>query len=102
MPSESHTAFDSDSDSYQSEPNLHTTPSSPMDGAKSDPFSGMIIGSGPMSIPQVNTNTLASGPIATMQTVLTQLPPPVITNQATPTVILGGSGPSTHLEEISI
>ena len=47
-------------------------------------------------MPQVTTNTLAGGPSIAMQTVLTQLPPPILTSQTVPPVIPGGSFPSTH------
>ena len=49
-----------------------------------------------MSIPHTATNTLTFGPNTTVQTVLTQLPPPVPTIQTIPPIIPGGSGPSIH------
>ena len=52
--------------------------------------------SGPMSTPQVFTNNLVSGPSIVMQTVISQLPPPIVTTQAIPPATLAGSGPSTY------
>ena len=53
-PSKGHTTSDSDSDPYQSEPDLHIAPSSPMASANLDPFFSITIASGPMST-QTNT-----------------------------------------------
>ena len=71
-----------------------------MDGANLDSLSGMVIGNGPMSMPQVTTNALAVGPSTAMQTVLTQLSPPVPTSQNVPPVILGGNGPFFTLSHL--
>ena len=101
-PLEGHSTSDSDSNSYLYEPYLHTAQSSPMDGTNLDPLFGLVIGSGPMSIPHTTTNTLAGGPSTAMQTVLTQLPPPVPTSQIIPPVIPGGSGPSTNTVPLAI
>ena len=67
-----------------------------MAGANPDPFSGLVIGSGPISIPHITTNTSTRGPSTVIQTVISQLPPPTLTNQTMPPVIPGGSVLSTH------
>ena len=59
-----------------------------MASANTDPFFGLTLASGPMSTPQ---------PVSTvMQTIISQFPPPIVTNQAGPLARHGGSGPSTH------
>ena len=67
-----------------------------MDGENSDPFFGIAIASGPMSTPQIITNNPRGGPSTVMQTVISQMPPPIVTTQAVPPATLGGSGPSTY------
>ena len=67
-----------------------------MAGANPDPFFGITIASGPLSTPQPITNNHAGGPSAVMKTVISQLPPPIVTSQAGPLTTHGGSVPSTH------
>ena len=67
-----------------------------MAGANLDPFFSIAIASGPMSTPQIITNNPACGPNMIMQTVISQMPPPIVTTQAVPPATLGGSGPSTY------
>ena len=89
-------ASDSYSDPYQFELDLHIAPSSPMAGANLEPFSGLVIDSGPMSTPHTTTNTSGGGPNTVMQAIIIQLPPPIFTIQFVPPVTHGGSVPSTH------
>ena len=49
-----------------------------------------------MSTPQVVTNNPIGGPSTVMQTVISQLPPPIVTTQVVPLATLAGSGPSTY------
>ena len=65
-------------------------------GTNLDPFSCIEIASGPMFTPQTITNNPAGGPILVMQNIISQLPPPILTNQAVPPATHGGSGPSTY------
>ena len=67
-----------------------------MAGLNLDPPSSLVIGSGPMSIPNTTTNTLAGGPRNVMQTIISQFPPPILTSQTVPSIMHGGSGTSTH------
>ena len=67
-----------------------------MAGANPDPFSDIAIASGPMSTPQTVTHNPVDDPSTIMQTVISQLPPPIETSQAGPLATHGGSGPSTH------
>ena len=67
-----------------------------MAGANLDPFFSIAISSGPMSTQQTITNNPTGGPSMVMQTVISQLPPPIVTSQAIPLTTHGGSGPSTH------
>ena len=78
-----------------------------MIGANSDPFSQMVIGSGPMSMPQITTNIPGGGPSTDAQTVLTQLPnssipTPIPTIPIVPPFIPRGSGPSMTVSTIPI
>ena len=68
-----------------------------MAGANLDPFFGIAIASGPMSTPQIITNNPVGGPNKFMQTVISQLPPPIVTTQAVPSATLAGNGPSTYI-----
>ena len=49
-----------------------------------------------MSTPQITTNTPTSGPNMVMQTIISQLPPPILTSKFVPPATHGGSIPSTH------
>ena len=67
-----------------------------MAGANPNPFSSIAIASGPTSTPQPITNNPVGGPSIVMQIVISQFPPPIVTNQAGPSATQGGSGPSTY------
>ena len=68
-----------------------------MAGANQDPFSGIVIASGPMSTPQTITNNPVGGPSMVMQTVISQLPPPIVTTQVVPLATLASNGPSIYM-----
>ena len=73
-----------------------------MAGANSDPFFGIAIASGPISTPQYVTNNPPGGPSTVMQTIISQLPPPILTSQVVPFATHGGSMPSTHAVPLGI
>ena len=68
-----------------------------MASANPNPFFDITLASGPMSTSQPVTHNLESGPRTFIQTVISQLPPPVVSNQAGPLVTHRGCGPSTHI-----
>ena len=67
-----------------------------MAGANPDPFYAIAVTSGPISSPQNITNNPVGGPNTVMQTIISQLPPPIVTNQAIPPTTQGGSAPSIY------
>ena len=73
-----------------------------MAGANPSPFSSIVIASGPMYTPQSITNNPAGGPNMVMKTVLSHLPPPILTHQAIPPATHRGSGPSTYTAPLVI
>ena len=78
-----------------------------MASANPDPFSGVLIGSGPMSVPQIVTNIPISGPSTGMKNFISQLPnssgpTPISTIPFVPPIIPRGSVPSKTLFTIPI
>ena len=67
-----------------------------MAGANLDPFSSIAIASGSMSTAQPVTNNPIGGRSIVLQTVISQLPPFIVTSQAGPLATHGDNGPSTH------
>ena len=70
-----------------------------MGGANLDPLFGLVIGSGTMSIPHTTTNTPTTGPSTVMQTIMSQLSPPILTSKTVSSIIHGGRGPSTTIPD---